>query len=380
MAGLGFIKGITTLAANVGGKVLGTLDIGKKSKKQQNRAFNQQAQLNREAAELNYRYGEMSAEEAYRRTRELRAEDETREDTAIQRQVADAQAAGLSPSVFGGMNGAGGGGGGGAPQGTGARGLQATDAAAIEGVINEKRALNIDAQRARVEKLLAIAEAKKLTAEARSIDNETTREGQKLKGDQEEQQARIGDILEDVKNKKVLRAGYKLDNAFNEIRNEIQKDTKDVQVWKIEAEWEEVQEKVKGLTIDNDIKEQIEEDLIEAAKQNVINLMADTVEKQAKTALTNEQREQLKEYLENDQNWYNLSEKEFEEKIRQFGINLKEAKKNRRTSTVNSLLGVGGLIIGGKALRSGKQKVTERTVRDPLPGGGYTQTTIRGPR
>lgn len=364
------------LGANVLGSVLG--GIG--AKKQQKRAFNYQAQLNREQAEMNYMYGEMSAEEAYRRTKELRAGDQAREDTAIQRQVADAKAAGLSPSVFGGMNGAGGGGGGGAPQGTGAKGIAPTDAAAIIGAVNEKRALNIDAQRQRTEDALAMAEARLKKAEAKSIEDDNERQKKKLEGDQEEQQARIGDILEDVKNKKVLRAGYKLDNAFNEIRNEIQKDTKDVQVWKIEAEWEEVQEKVKGLTIDNDIKEQIEEDLIEAAKQNVRNLMADTVEKQAKTALTNEQREQLKEYLENDQNWYNLSEKEFEEKIRQFGINLKEAKKNRRTSTVNSLLGVGGLIIGGKALRSGKQKVTERTVRDPLPGGGYTQTTIRGPR
>lgn len=339
------------LGANVLGGVLGGIGAKKKEK----RAFNYQAQLNREQAEMNYMYGEMSAEEAYRRTKELRAGDEAREDTAIQRQVADAQAAGLSPSVFGGMNGAGGGGGGGAAQGTGAKGIAPTDAAAIIGAINEKRALNIDAQRQRTEDALAMAEARLKKAEAKSIEDDNERQERKLKGDEEEQQVRISDKLEEIRNKKVLRTGYKLDNAFREIRNQIQEETKDIEIWKVEAEWEELQEKIKGLTIDNDIKEQTEQDVIEGVKQNVINLMADTVEKQARTALTNEQREQLKDYLENDQNWYNLSEKEFEEEIRQFGISLEEAKKNRRTSTVNSVLSLGG-ILGAAKIHGGTKK------------------------
>lgn len=349
MAGLGLAIG--ALGLNAASGIAGLFG----AKRKQKRAFNYQSQLNREQAQLNYDYGEMSAENAHQRTLALRADDQQREDTQIQRQVEDAQAAGISPSVFGGMGGAGGGGGGaGGAQGGGARGGQPVDAAAIIGALNEKRALNIDAQRQRTEDALAVAEAAVKKAEAKAIRDENERENARLGGDVEEQEARINNILEDIRNKKVQRQGYKLQNAFDEVRNEIQNESKKTQVWKIEAEYEELQEKVKGLTIDNDIKESIENDLIEYAREQTKNLIADTIEKYASSALTNEQRKSIRESLDNEKGWLKLSKDELLNRIKEFGITIKENKKDRIHKTVGSVLSLGGIL--GAAKIHGSQK------------------------
>lgn len=144
---------------------------GIKSKKQQKRAFDIQTQLNQQQAQLNYDYGEMAADNAHERTRQLAQEE--REATSYVAKVQDAKEAGLSPSIFGG--GAGGGGAGGSArgaQGDGSGGIQPVDAAAIMEAVNNKRAVSVEGMKARSEAWLAAARAAKERAEAKRIEKE----------------------------------------------------------------------------------------------------------------------------------------------------------------------------------------------------------------
>lgn len=108
------ISGITgSLSA-----ILNTLGIGRKKQ------IRQQKEMAENAAKINYKYGEMAAENAFERQQVLY--NRTYQDQSYANQVAQMDAAGLSPSLMYGKGGAGGGGAGsttGAPMGaTGAVG------------------------------------------------------------------------------------------------------------------------------------------------------------------------------------------------------------------------------------------------------------------
>lgn len=98
--------------------ILNTLGVGRK------RQIRQQKEMVENAAKINYKYGEMAAENAFERQQVLY--DRTYQDQSYASQVAQMDAAGLSPGLMYGKGGAGGGGAGsttGAPMGaTGAVG------------------------------------------------------------------------------------------------------------------------------------------------------------------------------------------------------------------------------------------------------------------
>lgn len=98
--------------------ILNTLGVGRK------RQIRQQKEMVENAAKINYKYGEMAAENAFERQQVLY--DRTYQDQSYTNQVAQMDAAGLSPGLMYGKGGAGGGGAGsttGAPMGaTGAVG------------------------------------------------------------------------------------------------------------------------------------------------------------------------------------------------------------------------------------------------------------------
>lgn len=98
--------------------ILNTLGIGRR------RQIRQQKEMAENAAKINYKYGEMAAENAFERQQVLY--NRTYQDQSYSSQVAQMDAAGLSPGLMYGKGGAGGGGAGsttGAPMGaTGATG------------------------------------------------------------------------------------------------------------------------------------------------------------------------------------------------------------------------------------------------------------------
>lgn len=98
--------------------ILNVLGIGRR------RQIRQQKEMAENAAKINYKYGEMAAENAFERQQVLY--DRTYQDQSYANQVAQMDAAGLSPGLMYGKGGAGGGGAGsttGAPMGaTGATG------------------------------------------------------------------------------------------------------------------------------------------------------------------------------------------------------------------------------------------------------------------
>lgn len=89
--------------------ILNTLGIGRRKQ------IEQQKEMVENAAKVNYKYGEMAAENAFKRQQVLY--DRTYQDQSYSNQVAQMDAAGLSPAL---MYGKGGGGGGGAGSTTGA--------------------------------------------------------------------------------------------------------------------------------------------------------------------------------------------------------------------------------------------------------------------
>ena len=110
-------SGTSGIIGNTSG-ILNMLGIGRR------RQIRQQKEMVENAAKINYKYGEMAAENAFERQQVLY--NRTYQDQSYANQVAQMDAAGLSPGLMYGKGGAGGGGAGsttGAPMGaTGAAG------------------------------------------------------------------------------------------------------------------------------------------------------------------------------------------------------------------------------------------------------------------
>lgn len=112
-----FASPLSGIMGSVSG-ILGILGVGRR------RQIRQQKEMAENAAKINYKYGEMAAENAFERQQVLY--NRTYQDQSYANQVAQMDAAGLSPGLMYGKGGAGGGGAGstsGAPMGaTGATG------------------------------------------------------------------------------------------------------------------------------------------------------------------------------------------------------------------------------------------------------------------
>lgn len=150
--------------------ILNLLGVGR------NRQIRQQKEMAENAAKINYKYGEMAAENAFERQQVLY--NRTYQDQSYANQVAQMDAAGLSPSLMYGKGGAGGGGAGsttGAPMGaTGATGAGiAADPNAQLQALMSLRQVRMNERKNEAEIKLLNTQADALEAEAGKNKEET---------------------------------------------------------------------------------------------------------------------------------------------------------------------------------------------------------------
>ena len=130
-------------AIGAGLGLLGSIGAAKRQRKAIEAQKNAQKELNEQAASLNYEYGEKAAENAYQR--QLAMYNRSYEDQSYKAMVKQMEEAGLSVGLMYGGNGSGGGAGAmsGAPKADtgGAIAGQATNAAALMEVENQRKAL-----------------------------------------------------------------------------------------------------------------------------------------------------------------------------------------------------------------------------------------------
>lgn len=164
---------ITTPLSGVVGSASGILNMLGVGRKKQIR---QQKEMAENAAKINYKYGEMAAENAFERQQVLY--NRTYQDQSYANQVAQMDAAGLSPGLMYGKGGAGGGGAGsttGAPMGaTGAAGAgAAADPNAQLQALMSLRQIRMNERKNEAEINLLNTQAKALEAEAGKNREET---------------------------------------------------------------------------------------------------------------------------------------------------------------------------------------------------------------
>lgn len=165
-----FMSPLSGIISSASG-ILNTLGIGRR------RQIRQQKEMVENAARINYKYGEMAAENAFERQQVLY--DRTYQDQSYANQVAQMDAAGLSPGLMYGKGGAGGGGAGsttGAPMGaTGATGAgMAADPNAQLQALMSLRQVRMSERKNEAEINLLNTQAEALKAEAGKNKEETT--------------------------------------------------------------------------------------------------------------------------------------------------------------------------------------------------------------
>lgn len=137
------MSGLGSGIAGAGLGLIGSIGAGRRQKKAIKAQKEAQMELNEQAAELNYEYGEKAAENAYKR--QLAMYQKSYEDQSYEAMVGQMEDAGLSVGLMYGGNGSGGGAGAmsGAPKGDtgGAIAGQAANAAALMEVENQRRSL-----------------------------------------------------------------------------------------------------------------------------------------------------------------------------------------------------------------------------------------------
>lgn len=141
VSGLGSGLGSGLVGAGLG--LIGSIGQGKRQRKAIEAQKNAQKELNEQAAELNYEYGEKAAENAYQR--QLAMYQKSYEDQSYEAMVGQMEDAGLSVGLMYGGSGSGGGAGAmsGAPKADtgGAMAGQATSAAALMEIENQRKSL-----------------------------------------------------------------------------------------------------------------------------------------------------------------------------------------------------------------------------------------------
>lgn len=165
------ISGLTSGIIGSTSGILNMLGIGRRKQ------IRQQKEMAENAAKINYKYGEMAAENAFERQQVLY--NRTYQDQSYANQVAQMDAAGLSPGLMYAKGGAGGGGAGsttGAPMGaTGAAGAgAAADPNAQLQALMSLRQVRMNERKNEAEINLLNTQAKALEAEAGKNREETT--------------------------------------------------------------------------------------------------------------------------------------------------------------------------------------------------------------
>lgn len=165
-----FLNPISGIVGNISG-IFNALGIGRKKQ------IRQQKEMAENAAKINYKYGEMAAENAFERQQVLY--NRTYQDQSYANKVAQMDAAGLSPGLMYGGGGASGGGAGsttGAPMGaTGAVGAgTAADPNARLQALMSLRQVRMSERKNEAEVNLLNTQAEALKAEASKNEEETT--------------------------------------------------------------------------------------------------------------------------------------------------------------------------------------------------------------
>lgn len=257
------------------------------------------------AAELNHKYSEMAAEEAYRRQMEMY--ERVYQDESYQNRVKQMREAGLSVGLMYGQGAQGGGAGAttGAPAGNTSQsidpGLGAAAAenanlsrgglALIEASRNMAQLKNIESQTN-----LNEATAKKAEAEAETQQANAGLLTEKMITEQQSREPMINSIKEDVKNKQVERAAMGVDIAIKRIEFEIKEGTKGAEIEKVKtnveaakADVEKTIEEIRGLSIDNEIKDEAMATIVSTYKAKLGNIVTDTLLKDEQIECTKQQ-------------------------------------------------------------------------------------------
>jgi hypothetical protein len=301
---------IEALASQFGSQVagqttsgLGDLIWGDRTRKKQ---LKQQEQLNSLAEQSNIR---MMDEKLQR--------DQAMYDYTYKSQkdvVNELKEAGLNPALAYGSGGAMGGGGtttGGAPSiGAG----HASDEAAIRQARAAEMQQGLSMGLMRAEKRLKEAQAGNLEADAenkRGIEREEA--GARISNltkSKEQMDAAIGKLNEETKNEKVKRVGLRLQNTFDEIRNEIQEKTEWAEINRINWLMDGVRYEVDMIKNEKEIKDATKDNIIEASKLSVIAITKDILLKNKSIKMTETQIDKMLNDIINEKRA--LSQKDLE--------------------------------------------------------------------
>lgn len=224
------------------------------------------------AANMNYKLGEKAADNADARTRRLYEDYQSPE--ALLKQYKEA---GLSPSLM-----FGGGGAGGTTLPSGAMGTGSAGMGVQTFGVNPVDMAQVN---------LMNAEAKKAEAEAKT--EEATREG------------KVKDLEATISQKIATTDNIGLKNVWQEFQNSIEMfdltfaaSTTEEKIRQFFKDGEILNYKAKSAKAKGEIDEATKEDVKKYIQQQTLNLVADTLLKKANIAYTNEQKEQLSEYLQ----------------------------------------------------------------------------------
>lgn len=301
----GLKGGISSGLSGAVSGLFGGIGYGNRLKKQ----VNAQKQLNEQAAQLNYEYGEKAAENAYKRQMEMYERSyQDQSYSAMRQQMEDA---GLSVGLMYGGGGSGGAGGAttGAPQGeTGgaeagrADSPAAQQAAAIQqaqlglGLVSMKKDLALkDAQ---IEEINATAEAKR--AEAGLTAEKKITEMQTRKPLVEKLNAEIGNIKAGTAKMNAERELISTENSIKKLELDIKKSTKESVIQtvyygalKAHQEFLAAIENVRGMKADNEVKERTIDTLVATYEAKLRNIQVDTLLKRSEGLLNAQEAEKV---------------------------------------------------------------------------------------
>ena len=257
-----------------------------------------QKELNEQAARLNYEYGEKAAENAYQR--QLAMYERSYQDqsySAMRKQMEDA---GLSVGLMYGGSGSGGGQGemSGAPQGA-TGGAQAGHAPTS--VERQMANMQLSQLALTMENLKADVNTKETMQEKNLAEAEAARANAGLTTEKKitEAQARepmIENMRSDLRTKQMQRIMMDVDTRIKRIELEVAEGTKDVNIEIMKQNLEKARndvnkglEEIESLKIDNEIKRETKETVIETYNEKLKNVIADTLLKNEQVNCTKEQ-------------------------------------------------------------------------------------------
>lgn len=363
---MGFGKQLlNTAVGGLAGGVSQIFGIGNRNQRKQ------QAKLNEQAAKLNYQYGEKSAENAF--ARQMKMYERTYQDESPLARRQQLEDAGLSVGLMYGGGGMGGGGMGDAttvPQGSGAQGLQAGQASKA----NEQQAMSLELARLASEVKLNESQAEKNIADANLTSGEKTELTKKS----------IEQITENIENSKVQRKGWTIDNSLKQIELEISDATKGYQieimnyeVGKIKSQIIMLAEEIASTRMDNRIKRETMQDVIEQVNATltdtiytILERQSNIAHKQAGTALQYKEMSVIDKYVRIAQEGNEIRKDELQKDLDKITIDDENADADRKQRYIIAVLNVITAIAGGGVLGLIGKRRKQPEMKKPEYSGG----------